>query len=156
MVGFVEEPGLRALKLRLIDGTLFTISNGEIRSISNGNVNKRRIDIQIVISYREKPAHIREIFEAACDDLNQRFQEILYRKEDGFPEEEFRSFGVHSFYLNGHGLVYRVVATVLDTEHFETNIFTKFFLADRLFEHKIMMAEGIIYNQQGMISSGEI
>lgn len=74
MVGFVEEPGLRALKLRLIDGTLFTISNGEIRSISNGNVNKRRIDIQIVISYREKPAHIREIFEAACDDLNQRFQ----------------------------------------------------------------------------------
>lgn len=148
-VGFVEEPGLRALKLRLIDGTLFTISNGEIRSISNGNAAKRRIDIHMVISYRENPARIREILEPACVELNERFQEILYRKEDGEPEEEFRSFGVHEFYFNGHGLVYRVVATVLDTEHFETNIHTKNFLADRLFEHGVMMAEGNIYFQQG-------
>lgn len=145
VVGFVEEPGLRALKLRLIDGTLFAISNGEIRNISNGNVAKRRIDIRIVISYREDPARVRGVLEAACEHLNEQFEAILYRKEDGELEEAFRSFGVHEFYMNGHGLVYRVVATVVDTEFFETNVSARNFLADQLFEHRVKMAEGQIY-----------
>lgn len=153
VVGFVEEPGLRALKLRLIDGTLFAISNGEIRNISNGNVSKRRIDIRMVISYRENPARIREILDSACMELNERFDPILYRNADGEPEEAFRSFGVHEFYMNAHGLVYRVVATVVDTEHFETNVFTKNFLADRLYEHRVIMAEGPVYLNKGVKDS---
>jgi small-conductance mechanosensitive channel len=89
IAGFVEEPGLRVLKLRLIDGTLFTISNGEIRNVSNGNEAKRRIDIQFVISYRENPIRIRGILEKACVDLNDQIDSILFRKEDGKQEEDF-------------------------------------------------------------------
>jgi moderate conductance mechanosensitive channel len=144
IVGFVEEPGFRALKLRLTDGTLFTISNGEIRSIANGNAEKRRIDIEITISFREKPLLIRQILEAACKELNQHFADILFKKVNGEPEETFQTFGVTDFYGNGHGFVYRIVATVLDTEYFETTIYTKNFLADKLHENNVKMAEHTI------------
>ena len=70
--GTVEELGFRIVKIRLINGKLLTISNGEIRKMVNGSVEKRRIFESIIVSFNQNPGIVRILLQEVCDELNEK------------------------------------------------------------------------------------
>jgi small-conductance mechanosensitive channel len=142
--GNVEEVGLRATKLRDLDGNLITISNGTITSVINGNIEKRRINQKFVISYYEDPKRIRVLLEQICVELNSELSYALKRDHTGTSVEAFKSLGVTVLNANSQGYEYSIVGSVQDADYLEAVILTRNKIADCFFQEKVQLSEHAI------------
>ncbi|MBD3108420.1 mechanosensitive ion channel family protein [Bacillus sp. AGMB 02131] len=140
--GTVEEIGFRITKIRLLNGKLLTISNGEIRKMVNGSVYKRRIFESVIFSFHEDPIRVKEIFINVCDELNLKHHAYLKRNEktDEF-EEKYQVYGFHSMDSSPLGYKISIVATVNDTDYITAVLEAKELLAKTIYREKIKMAE---------------
>lgn len=144
--GTVEELGFRIVKIRLINGKLVTISNGEIRKMVNGSVDKRRIFESLIVSFQQNPAEVFALLQEVCDELNEKQKDLLKVDEaTGEYVEMYRVYGLHSLDASPYGYKFSIVATVIDTEYLAASIETKEILAQKLFDNDIKMAELKIY-----------
>ncbi|WP_342511839.1 mechanosensitive ion channel domain-containing protein [Sporosarcina sp. FSL K6-1522] len=147
--GTVEELGFRIVKIRLINGKLVTISNGEIRKFVNGSVEKRRIFESIIVSFKQNPADVRQLLQEVCDELNKK--QLHYLKVDrttGEFEEMYKIYGLHSLDTSPYGYKFTIVATVNDTDYLVASLEAKELLAQKLYDRQIKMAEQLIQIEQ--------
>lgn len=143
--GTVEELGFRIVKIRLINGKLVTISNGEIRKMVNGSVEKRRIFESVVVSFHQDPSVVKRLLQEVCDELNQK--QLAYLKVDqltGEIVEKYKVYGLHSLDASPFGYKFSIVATVNDTDYLPAAIEAKETMAQKLYDNKIKMAEQLI------------
>ncbi len=143
--GTVEELGFRIVKIRLINGKLVTISNGEIRKIVNGSVEKRRVFESIIVSFTQNPRTVRLLLQEVCNELN--VKQVQYLKIDKLPDEYvemYNIYGLHSLDTSPYGYKFSIVATVNDTDYLVASLEAKEVLAQKLFDHNIKMAEQLI------------
>ena len=143
--GTVEEMGFRIVKIRLINGKLVTISNGEIRKFVNGSVEKRRIFESIIVSFKQNPAEVRQLLQEVCDELNKK--QLQYLKVDrstGEFEEMYKIYGLHSLDTSPYGYKFTIVATVNDTDYLVASLEAKEVLAQKLYDRQIKMAEQLL------------
>ena len=139
--GTVEEIGFRITKIRLLNGKLLTISNGEIRKMVNGSVYKRRIFESVIFSFHEDPIRVKEIFINVCDELNLKHHAYLKRNEKDEFEEKYQVYGFHSMDSSPLGYKISIVATVNDTDYITAVLEAKELLAKTIYREKIKMAE---------------
>jgi moderate conductance mechanosensitive channel len=146
--GIVEDLGFRALKVRLINGKLLTISNGEILKVVNGNVERRRIFESIVVSFRENPSKVKKMLENICEELNEIHRDFLIiDKETKKPIEPYRVHGLSSLDSNPLGFKFSIVATTYDTTYMEAVQEVKEIIAQRLYDEEIKMPEQNVFYQ---------
>ncbi|QFK72705.1 mechanosensitive ion channel family protein [Pradoshia sp. D12] len=134
--GTVEDMGFRVVKIRLLNGKLMTVPNGEIRKVENGNVERRRIFESVIVSFQENPAKIEELLAEVCDELNQK--QIHYLKTDlkGEYLEPYQVHGLSSLY----GLRFSIKATVSDEYYMEAAQMAKKVMAQKMYENRIGLA----------------
>ena len=123
------------------------MSNGEIKKIVNANIEKRRIFESIIFSYRENPKKIKEMLEEFCEEMNEKFEDKLYKNEEEEIVEEFKVFGLSSIADSNLGWNYRISATVSEQEYLEVVQFVKQELAERIFDRNIKLAEQQLFYQ---------
>lgn len=143
--GTVEELGFRIVKIRLINGKLLTISNGEIRKMVNGSVEKRRIFESLIVSFNQDPGIVYVLLEEVCDELNAK--QLAYLKVDkltGDYVEMYKTYGLHSLDTSPYGYKFTIVATVNDTDYLIASLEAKKILAQKLYDNKVKMAEQLI------------
>jgi small-conductance mechanosensitive channel len=143
--GTVEELGFRIVKIRLINGKLVTISNGEIRKMVNGSVEKRRIFESVIVSFNQNPRTVLLLLQEVCDELNEK--QKVYLKVDKLTDEYvemYKVYGLHSLDVSPHGYKFSIVATVIDTDYLAASLEAKEILAQKLYDNKIKMAEQLI------------
>jgi len=157
--GTVEEIGFRTVKIRLINGKLVTIPNGEIRRMVNGSVEKRRIFESVIVSFYENPTKVFNLLQQLCDELNDRHKEFLkVDKATGEYIEQYTVYGLHSLDVSPYGFKFSITATVKDVNYLEAAQETKALLAQKLFDEKIKMpAQHIVVqnHHQESIKSNE-
>ena len=155
--GTVEEVGLRIVKIRLVNGKLVTIPNGEIRKVINGNVEIRRVMESVVVSYREDPKKIVQILEEVCDKLNEVHKDKLkmietidendnlvvkhQETETDLFAELFCFYGMSSLDTTPHGYRYTISATVEDIHYLEVSRSAKLMIAQTFYDKGIRMGE---------------
>lgn len=138
--GTVEELGFRVVKIRLVNGKLVTIPNGEIRKMVNGSVEKRRVFESIVVSFNENPRRVKELLLEVCDELNEIHKDYLKTdKLTGEFVEVYQLYGLHSLDVSPIGYKFSITATVNDTDYLEAAQGTKELLAQKLYDHNILM-----------------
>ena len=138
--GTVEELGFRIVKIRLINGKLVTVSNGEIRKLVNGSVHMRRVFESVIVSFNEDPSRMKEILLGVCEELNVRHKEyLLVDKYSGEFIEPYRFYGLHSLDVSPIGYKFSITATVSDTDYLKTAQETKELLAQKMFDHRVQM-----------------
>lgn len=143
--GTVEELGFRIIKIRLINGKLVTISNGEIRKMVNGSVEKRRIFESIIVSFNQNPGVVRTLLQEVCDELNEKQSQYLkIDRETGEYVEMYKVYGLHSLDTSPLGYKFSIVATVNDTDYLVASLEAKQVLAQKLYDNGIKMAEHVI------------
>ncbi|MCU9614670.1 mechanosensitive ion channel family protein [Caldibacillus lycopersici] len=146
--GTIEEIGFRAIKIRLLNGKLVTIPNGEIRRMVNGSVEMRRIFESIIVSFHENPEKVTELLQEICDELNERHKGYLKRdKYTGEYVEPYRVYGLHSLDTSPYGLKFSITATVNDHDYTVAAQETKLLVAKRLYEDHILMPSRQIFLQ---------
>lgn len=146
--GTVEELGFRAVKIRLLNGKLMTVSNGEIREVVNGNIGKRRISESIIVSFREDPAYVQQLLEQVCVELNEKHEEYLLRdKETNEVVEAYRVYGLSSIDASPLGFRFSIVATTTDKDYLVAVQETKYLLATTLYNERIKMPEQNVFYQ---------
>lgn len=143
--GTVEEIGFRIIKIRLINGKLVTVSNGEIRKMVNGSVHKRRIFESVIFSFNENPLKVKELLQNVCNELNNKHTNYLKKNSDGSFEEEYKVYGFHSLDTSLNGYKISIVGTVNDTDYLSAVLEAKELMAQKLYENKIKMAETYIH-----------
>ena len=138
--GTVEELGFRIVKIRLINGKLVTISNGEIRRLVNGSVEMRRVFESVIVSFNEDPSRMKQILLDICKELNERHKEyLLIDRYSGEFIEEYRFYGLHSLDVSPLGYKFSITATVNDTDYLRAAQDTKELLAQKMFNHSVLM-----------------
>ncbi|NEU31786.1 mechanosensitive ion channel family protein [bacterium LRH843] len=143
--GTVEELGFRIVKIRLINGKLVTTSNGEIRKMVNGSVEKRRIFESVIVSFNQNPGPVKLLLQEICDELNERQKDYLKTdKETGEYVEPYKVYGLHSLDSSPLGYKFSIVATVNDTDYLAASLDAKELLAQKFYDNKIKMAEQFI------------
>ncbi|MBO0586975.1 mechanosensitive ion channel domain-containing protein [Sporosarcina sp. E16_8] len=143
--GTVEELGFRIVKIRLINGKLLTISNGEIRKMVNGSVEKRRIYESLIVSFNQDPGIVRVLLQEVCDELNAKQLTLLkVDKLTGDYVEKYEIYGLHSLDTSPYGYKFSIVATVNDTDYLVASLEAKKVLAQKLYDNKVKMAEQLI------------
>ncbi len=141
----VEELWFRIVKIRLINGKLLTISNGEIRKMVNGSVEKRRIFESLIVSFNQDPGIVRVLLQEVCDELNTK--QLAYFQVDkltGEYVEKYEIYGLHSLDTSPFGYKFSIVATVNDTDYLVASLEAKKVLAQKLYDNKVKMAEQLI------------
>ncbi|WP_318614421.1 mechanosensitive ion channel family protein [Sporosarcina sp. YIM B06819] len=147
--GTIEELGFRIVKIRLINGKLVTISNGEIRKFVNGSVEKRRVFESIIVSFKQNPGEVKQLLQEVCEELNGMQKHYLkVDSSTGEFEEMYKIYGLHSLDTSPYGYKFTIVATVNDTDYLKASIEAKELLAQRLYDGKIKMAEQLITVRQ--------
>jgi small-conductance mechanosensitive channel len=148
--GTVEDLGFRIVKIRLLNGKLMTVPNGEVRKVENGNVEIRRIFESIIVSFLENPARMEELLQEVCDELNERHKDFL--KTDpltGDFVENYRVHGLSSLDVSPLGFKFSIKATVYDEHYMTCAQQAKKLLAQKIFDHKVLMpTQQIMLNQQ--------
>ena len=147
--GTIEELGFRIVKIRLINGKLVTISNGEIRKFVNGSVEKRRVFESIIVSFKQNPGDVKQLLQEVCEELN-GMQKHYFKIDPstGEYEEMYKIYGLHSLDTSPYGYKFSIVATVNDTDYLKASIEAKELLAQKLYDSKIKMAEQLITVRQ--------
>jgi moderate conductance mechanosensitive channel len=138
--GIIEELGFRVVKIRLINGKLVTIPNGEIRKMVNGSVEKRRVFESVIVSFNENPSRVKVLLQEVCDELNERHKDYLkVDKLTGEWVEPYQLYGLHSLDTSPIGYKFSITATVNDTDYLEAAQETKELLAQKIYDHRILM-----------------
>jgi small conductance mechanosensitive channel len=77
--GTVEKISLRTIKFRGLDGTLHTIPNGSISSVSNKTYQWSRAVVKVGVSYDENPENVLTILKKICQEMAEdpKWKEIL-------------------------------------------------------------------------------
>ncbi|GAA3322088.1 hypothetical protein GCM10020331_040560 [Ectobacillus funiculus] len=150
LAGAVEELGFRAVSVRLTDGRLMTVPNGEVLKVINGNVNHRRVFFEsVIIDFKEDPARVRVLLESLCEELNELHMEYLLRDTDGEFVEAYHYWGLSSLDASPYGFKFSIVATVQDMHYLQAAQEAKFRLAKRLHEEGILLPSiRAVYAQQ--------
>jgi len=147
--GTIEDLGFRVVKIRLMNGKLMTVPNGEIRKVENGNVEKRRIFESVIVSFNENPSRIEELLQEVCDELNESHKEFLkvdYRT--GEFVEVYQVHGLSSLDVSPLGFKISVKATVGDDHYLVASQQTKKLLAQKIYDNKILMPTQQVVLQQ--------
>lgn len=145
--GTVEELGFRTLKIRLNNGKLMTISNGEIKKVINANIEKRRVFESVTFSFREDPKKIKEELEKFCEEMNNEYEGVFYQDEEHNDVEQFNVFGLSTIGDNDSGWVYKVAATLKEEEYLKTAQEMKQRLAEMIYEKNLKVAEKQLFYQ---------
>ncbi|MCM3587447.1 mechanosensitive ion channel family protein [Mesobacillus maritimus] len=138
--GTIEDLGFRVVKVRLLNGKLMTVPNGEIRKVENGNVEKRRIFESVIVSFKENPARIEQLLHELCEDLNELHKDYL--KVDPMTSEYVEKYQVHglsSLDVSPLGFKFSIKATVKDNDYLTAAQETKKLLAQKIYDHQIQM-----------------
>lgn len=147
--GTIEELGFRIVKIRLINGKLVTISNGEIRKFVNGSVEKRRVFESIIVSFKQNPGEVKQLLQEVCEELNgMQKQYFKVDSSTGEFEEIYKIYGLHSLDTSPYGYKFSIVATVNDTDYLVASIEAKELLAQKLYDGQIKMAEQLVTVRQ--------
>lgn len=147
--GTIEELGFRIVKIRLINGKLLTISNGEIRKFVNGSVERRRVFESIIVSFKQNPGDVKQLLQEVCEELNgMQKQYLKVNQFSGEFEEMYKIYGLHSLDTSPYGYKFSIVATVNDTDYLMASIEAKELLAQKLYDGKIKMAEQLVTVRQ--------
>lgn len=147
--GTIEDLGFRVVKVRLINGKLMTVPNGEIRKVENGNVEKRRIFESVIVSFKEDPSRIEALLQEVCDELNEQHKNYL--KKDPLTNEYDEIYQVHglsSLDVSPLGYRFSIKATVSDDHYIVAVQETKKQLAQKIYDAKILMPTQQVVVQQ--------
>mgnify|MGYP001081822371 CR=1 FL=1 len=142
MRGRVEEIGVLYLQIREWDGRLTTFNNGEVREIQNFNMDKMRIIVDVVVSFRENPARVLEVLESVCATLNAEHSHLLLEGEE---TETYQVYGLTSTNEMFYGYKYSIVGLVRDDVYFEALNHARLLVAQAMYDNHILMAEQHIY-----------
>ncbi|UOY93970.1 mechanosensitive ion channel family protein [Ectobacillus sp. JY-23] len=137
--GSVEDLGFRVVSVRLMDGKLMTVSNGEVRKVVNGNVHHRRIFESVVVGFQEDPTRIRILLEETCELLNELHDDYLLRHPHGEIVEPYQYWGMSSLDACPYGFRFSIAATVHDVHYLKAAQETKFLLAKKIHEEGIIL-----------------
>lgn len=137
--GTVEEVGFRALKIREWGGSVLSISNGNIIEILNGNVDRRRIVENIVISYENNPTYVREKLDILCTEMTELHVSSLLRDENSDFVETFNVRGLQDLAKEHRGYKFTIIAVVKDENYFDVMYKVREHLAEFIFDNKIKM-----------------
>ncbi|MGJ7919856.1 mechanosensitive ion channel family protein [Neobacillus sp. LXY-4] len=148
--GTVEELGFRVVKIRLINGKLVTISNGEIRKLVNGSVDMRRVFESVIVSFNENPGKIKALLEGVCTELNERHKDfLLVDKTTGEYKEKYQLYGLHSLDVSPIGYKFSITATVNDIDYITAARETKELLAQTMYDNRVIMpAQQIVLQRE--------
>ncbi|MBO9128770.1 mechanosensitive ion channel domain-containing protein [Bacillus sp. 165] len=139
--GTIEELGFRAVSIRLLNGKLMTVPNGEVRKVVNGNVLQRRIFESVIVDFKEDPEIVKEVLEKICDHFNILLHDVLLKDGFGEPIEAFSYWGLSSLDSSPYGYKFSIAATIKDTDYVPAVQQVKMALATTLREHNITLAE---------------
>ena len=139
--GLVEEIGFRVIKLRQWSGILVTISNGQVQSIENFNMNKMRVIESVTVSFYEDPKKIFSILEETAIRLNAELGDYLKKDLTGKPIEPFVLFGMGSLNDQYRGYKYTMTGLCEDLAYFAASKETRRIIAETMYENNIKMAE---------------
>lgn len=139
--GLVEEIGFRVIKVRQWSGIIVTISNGQVETIENFNVNKMRVIESITISFYEDPKKIFTILEDICIKLNVELADYLKKDLTGDAVEPFTVFGIGSLNDQNHGYQYTITGLCHDLAYFAAAKETRKIIAQTMYDNQIQMAE---------------
>ena len=139
--GLVEEIGFRVIKLRQWSGILVTISNGQVQTIENFNMNKMRVIESVTVSFYEDPKKIFSILEETANRLNAELGDYLKKDLTGKPIEPFALFGMGSLNDQYRGYKYTMTGLCEDLAYFTAAKETRRIIAETMYEHNIQMAE---------------
>ena len=138
--GTVEEIGFRVVKIRLLNGKLMIVPNGEIRKVENGNVERRRVFESVIVSFKENPAQIEGLLGEVCDELNEKHSVYLKRDIDGEYLEPYQVHGLSSLDSSPYGYRFSIKATVNDEFYMEAAQIAKKIIAQKMYDHHISLA----------------
>lgn len=139
--GVVEDIGLRFLKIRQWSGVLVTISNGQIQTIENYNIDKMRVVEHVTVSFYEDPKKVFSVLEQICVHLNEELNIYLKKDENNEPIEPFSLYGMSSLNDQFRGYKYTVTGLCDDHVYFTAAKETRRIIAEALYEMNIQMAE---------------
>ncbi|SDK34967.1 mechanosensitive ion channel family protein [Sediminibacillus albus] len=139
--GIVEDVGLRFLKVRQWSGKLATISNGQINTIENYNIEEMRVIENVSVSFYEDPKKIFAILEDTVDRLNNELEAYLKKDLAGNPVEPFQLYGMSSLNDQYRGYQYTVTGLCNDLLYFTAAKETRRILAEAMYNNNILMAE---------------
>lgn len=147
--GTVEELGFRVVKIRLINGKLVTISNGEIRKLVNGSVEMRRVFESVIVSFNENPGKVKELLLEVCAQLNENHKDyLLVDRYTGEYREPYQLYGLHSLDTSPTGYKFSITATVKDVDYMTAAREAKELLAQTMYNHNVKMhAQQIVIQQ---------
>ena len=132
--------GFRVVKIRLVNGKLMTVPNGEIRKVENGNVERRRIFESVIVSFQENPARIEELLNEVCDELNQNHSMYLKTDINGDYLEPYQVHGLSSLDSSPYGYRFSIKATVSDEYYIEASQLAKKVMAQKIYDNRICLA----------------
>ena len=138
--GTVEDMGFSVVKIRLVNGKLMTVPNGEIRKVENGNVERRRIFESVIVSFQENPSRIEELLNEVCDELNQTHSMYLKTDINGDYLEPYQVHGLSSLDSSPYGYRFSIKATVSDEYYMEASQLAKKVMAQKIYDNRICLA----------------
>nr|WP_281242750.1 mechanosensitive ion channel family protein [Salinibacillus kushneri] len=138
--GTVEDIGLRFLRIREWSGKLVTISNGQVNTIQNYNIDHMRVIEHITTSYQENPSRVYQVLEEACDRLNGELSHYLKKDEYNQPIEKFQVYGMTSLNDSFRGYKFTIVGVTSDLFYFTAAKQARMIIAETLYKHNMEMA----------------
>ncbi|WP_226035364.1 mechanosensitive ion channel family protein [Aquibacillus saliphilus] len=139
--GVVEDIGLRFLKVREWSGILLTMSNGQVTTIENYNIDKMRVIETITTSFNEDPKRMFTLLEQTCERLNSELSNYLKKDASGSPVEPFVLYGLSSLNDQYRGYQYTVTGLCDDLLYFTAAKEARRMIAEALYDNNIQMAE---------------
>ncbi|MFC0522113.1 mechanosensitive ion channel family protein [Pontibacillus salicampi] len=138
--GTVEEIGLRFLKVREWSGKLLTISNGQVTSIQNYNIDHMRVIEKVTVSFSENPKRIFSVLEEICDTLNEQLDGYLKKDLAGNPVQAFQVYGMSSLNQEHRGYEYTIIGLTEDLVYWTASKESKRIIAQRMYDEGIQMS----------------
>ncbi|QHE51055.1 mechanosensitive ion channel family protein [Pontibacillus sp. HMF3514] len=138
--GTVEDIGLRFLKLREWSGKLLTISNGQVNSIENYNIDHMRVIEKVTVSFQEDPKKIYKLLEETCEQLNDELAHYLKTDPADQPIQPFQLYGMTSLNSDHRGYEYTVLGLTEDLVYWTASKETRRIIAEKMFDHNIQMS----------------
>ncbi|WP_129600405.1 mechanosensitive ion channel family protein [Anaerophilus nitritogenes] len=125
-LGTVEEIGLRSTAIREWSMKKIYIPNGQIKTLKNYYKERSRVIVEIVIPFEENHELVKKVLQKVCDDLNEQYNDKLYKIGDA-NYSEFSILGIVSLDGKYGGAKYILIGVV--HPHFQ------WFLRNKANEH---------------------
>ncbi|GAA0498125.1 mechanosensitive ion channel protein MscC [Salinibacillus aidingensis] len=138
--GTVEDIGLRFLRIREWSGKLITMSNGQVNSIQNYNIDHMRVIENITTSFQENPTRVYQVLEEACERLNEELSHYLKKDQHNQPIEKFQVYGMSSLNESFRGYKFTIIGVTSDIFYFTAAKQARMIIAETLYNHNIEMA----------------